>query len=292
MAPDYHTIRGFKGLWARVSIPLSQQHEKYATKAEEVFEEFLQNIPCSKKTLLGFTIYIEPDIDYSRQSDTAMELGWDLQCHIDNKIFNKAKVQEKLSLVLTACQLLLDYKANQPGYRKRRIDYAGLARKLQLFLKKKKLYYKDSSFFIKPDANTQFRIISITGPYADKKLLKFDLHKLEPYINDKLAQQKYGGELRLIYFNFGIYKFDGVATSFFENKEKLTYSSIAKSIFITRSIDYNIIIKLNKDKLLNYYIELFKENLNLIDDSKKIPKKFNYISLKESLIQNLDIYKP
>ncbi|WP_212004564.1 hypothetical protein [Chitinophaga sp. HK235] len=96
MSTSYYNIRGYKGFWTRIFLPLSQHDEKYATKAEEMLGEYLRYLPYNKKTLLSFTIYIEPSIDYSRQSDSRLESGWDMQCHIDYDIFTRANPQEKL----------------------------------------------------------------------------------------------------------------------------------------------------------------------------------------------------
>jgi len=272
---------------------ITQKDEKYATEAEELLGEYLRTLSHSKKTLLSFTIYIEQPIDYAKQSDTRSEYGWDLQCHIDYDAFVNADQQGKISLILTACQLLLEFKTNQPGYTQRGVDYLAISQGLQQYLHSKQLYYNDSSFFFKPSTNTRFEVLAVAGPHADRERLNFDLYKLQSYLTNRLVNKQFGSGLREVYFRFGIFKFDGEATSYFEGADRqLTYSAKTQSLIITRNIDYNIIVQLDEQELLDYYREVFKENLELIAMSKKVSKKFDLIAFLQSFRDYLDAYIP
>ncbi|NIG57267.1 hypothetical protein [Chitinophaga sp. Cy-1792] len=292
MSTNYYHMRGYKGFWPWINIPQSRHDEKYADQATALFAEFLRNIPCKKKTMLGFRIFIEPVIDYAKQADSRSDSGWTLDCHVKYEVYANAKPSEKLSLVMTACQLMLKAKANEPGYTKRGTDYAGIAHELEEFLQDRGLYYSDTSFFFKPTTNTRFTIISITGPHAERKQLKFDLHQLQSYLTNKLADKQFGTGLRDIDCWFGIFKYDGEATSYFNGDKDLGYSAKKHSVRITRNVDYNVIIKLDKDQLYKYYKEIIEENLQMIVDSNKVPRKFDFPALHEEISHHLDVYTP
>ncbi len=135
-------------------------------------------------------------------------------------------------------------------------------------------------------------MISLPGQ-IHRKNFKFDLQKLQSYLTNKLAHKQFGQGLTEVCFRFGIFKFDGQATSYFESSEKnLAYSTKTQSLYITRNIDYNIIAKLNKDELFKYYKEIFRENIELIAASRKVPKKFDLAAFKQSFYNYLDAYMP
>lgn len=293
MSTAYYNVRGYKGFWSRIFLPVTPEDEQYANEAEELLGQYLRTLSYNKKTLLSFTIHIEKPINYSKQSDTHSDYGWDLQCHIDYDAFVNADRQGKTSLILTACQLLLEFKTNEPGYAQRGVDYLAISQGLQQYLQDQQLYHDDCSFFFKPATNTRFKILSVTGPHADGERLKFDLHKFESSLTNMLVHKQFGSGLRDVYFRFGIFKFDGAATSYFEGADKqLTYSAKAQSLVISRNVNYNVIVQLDEQELLDYYREMFKENIELISASKKVSKKFDLTGFLQSFQDHLDAYVP
>ena len=293
MSTVYYNVRGYKGFWSRIFLPVNPKDEQYATEAEELLGEYIRTLSHNKKKLLSFTIYIEKPINYSRQLDTHSDYGWNLQCHIDYDAFVNADRQGKYSLILTACQLLLEFKTNEPGYTQRGVDYLSISQGLQQYLQDEQLYYNDCSFFFKPSTTTRFKILSVAGPHADRERLKFDLHKFQSYLTNMLVHKQFGSGLRDVYFRFGIFKFDGAATSYFEGGDReLAYSAKTQSLLVSRNVDYNVIVQLDEQELLNYYREMFKENLELIAASKKVSKKFDLTGFLQSFRDLLDAYVP
>lgn len=293
MTTSQNNILSSKGFRAFISVPISENETKYADSAVEVLDQFFRQQPSDKKRQFGFTIYIEPVVDYSRQCDYTTDTGWNMQCHIDYNTFTKAKPGEKTALLLTACQLMIQARVTAPGYAKRSIDYAAIGQDLQLYLQNELLYYNDHSFFIRPTTNTRFSVSALTNSDSFRKKLNANLKHLEAYLTNQFVQQQFGKGLVTVQFHFAVFDFSDPATSAFDKDEKqINYNARTQFLDFSGSIDYNVIAKLNKDDFFNYIKGILKETLEFIGNSQKVSKLFNFEAYKQAFSDHLDKYIP
>jgi hypothetical protein len=91
-----------------------REFEALEKEASRIFTEFISDKDYGKGIgLFRFDIYVKPNINYDRQTDTIYNGCAHLTTHINKQSFDKSTQQEKIKLLLTASYIMTKYLAEK-----------------------------------------------------------------------------------------------------------------------------------------------------------------------------------
>lgn len=130
---------------------------------------------------------------------------------------------------------------------------------------------------------------TITNEYFNGNF-KFDLNGLEKYISDNLCDLEFGDSVVKFFWGFELYKFDGGFAQFFSNNVESWKHSV--KWFVTNShFDWNIMKDMSDSEIFEQIKVEMISSIERIENMKRKPKNFDYLSFRDKLSEILDKYK-
>jgi hypothetical protein len=272
-----------------------REFEALEKEASRIFTEFISDKDYGKGIgLFRFDIYVKPNINYDRQTDTIYNGCAHLTTHINKQSFDKSTQQEKIKLLLTASYIMTKYLAEKvplpKGFNTTDlvIDYENYLTKHSLLFNKvqaEKIIYK---YF----ETTRFNFRRTETNEVDKKKIHFDLNEIQDTINNNIAGKTFGKSIDTIDFGFELYDFNGGFANFMKQTEGYKrYGTKYKNYLVVKHFDYSVVKDLNGKQQFELLKNKILEGINDFDTLKKKPKDFKKNEFYETMATILTDYE-
>lgn len=295
----YFRKRGFRGFWCRVILSSDNNEldnlNKTSDKAEALLNEYVSLLTHSKRQCLLFSIYIEKEVDYFKQSDSFKKEGIyyssDLSCHIAYDKFLNANQTTRVKLILSACVYLLHYWIDHYTIPKF-FDLIKTTNEIEQFLTQKNSLIPTTNLIIKPNNNTEFRFIITRGLHVNNDEISYDLSAISRYLTNNLALTEYGDGIRKFKVGYEIYKLGYKDHSFFNSPENyFRYDKNNKVMIIVTKFNYDYQITISPDEQWHIFTKRIFNALEYCHQQKRTPKTFEFKIFKDDIITLLNNYK-
>lgn len=284
-------------VWARIIIKTEYAEinaKELSAAAEKILEEYFCELSNLKKRCFIFHIFIEPDINYSKQreyfSRSGNILSSDFSCHINFNKFIESDDNARLSLILTSCYLLLNYWVeNYSLPTDVNIEQIRDDVKKHLIIRN---YYelKTANYFFKPTNNTRFIFLTTIWHPANRDKLSYDLRHIESFLINYLMDKDFGSEIKHFYFGYELFSFTKTKPSY-DAEKFMRYGHKHKEFTVARIFDYDLLIILNKQEQWLNLKNTILESLDAIKSYKRIPKNFDLDGFTVAIKDGLSKYE-
>jgi hypothetical protein len=257
----------------------AKEFEEIQQKAINVFLDFIsdKNYGLSIK-LFRFDIYIEPNINFGRQTDSVYSACAHLSAHIDKQLFDKVSDDEKLKLVLNASLILAKYLEQRVPLPKD-FNAKNLYADYKQYLKSQSLLLDQTETdcaIIKFFDTTRFHFLRTVTAEIDKSKIHFDLNEIQDFINNEIAGRTFGKSVSTIDFGFELYDFNGGFATFLKQTDNYKrYGTKYKNYLVVKHFDYSEIKNLDEQQQYRLLKAKILEGINDYDNLKRKPKDFN-----------------
>lgn len=257
----------------------AKEFEEIQQKAINVFLDFIsdKNYGLSIK-LFRFDIYIEPNINFGRQTDSVYSACAHLSAHIDKQLFDKVSDDEKLKLVLNASLILAEYLEQRVPLPKD-FNAKNLYADYKQYLKSQSLLLDQTETdcaIIKFFDTTRFHFLRTVTAEIDKSKIHFDLNEIQDFINNEIAGRTFGKSVSTIDFGFELYDFNGGFATFLKQTDNYKrYGTKYKNYLVVKHFDYSEIKNLDEQQQYRLLKAKILEGINDYDNLKRKPKDFN-----------------
>ncbi len=275
-----------------------KEFEAIQQKAINVFLDFIsdKNYGLGIK-LFRFDIYVEPNINFGRQTDGIYSTCAHLSTHMDKQLFDKASDDEKLKLVLNASLILLKYLEQKVPLPKD-FNVNNLCTDYKQYLKSQSLLLDQTETdraIIKFFDTTRFHFLRTETAEVDKSKIHFDLNQVQNFINNEIAGRTFGKSVTTIDFGFELYDFNGGFATFLKKTENYKrYGTKYKNYLVVKHFDYSVIKNLDQQQQYQLLKAKILEGINDYDDLKRKPKDFNkevFYNIIENILTNYEKQK-
>ena len=220
-----------------------KEFESVELEAAKVFLDFITDRNYGDGIrVYWFDLYVEPRVNYGRQTDGIYKGYARLSAHLDKEIFDKADNTDKVKLLLNGSLVLLRYLAEKvplpKGFQADRLvkGFEKYLKDRALLLGKPKL----ENAIIKPFETTRFRFVQTTTIEVDDDRIHFDLNDIQAFINNGIARKTFGKSITAIDFGFELYDFNGQFASFHKQTEGLIRAGTKyKNFLVVKHFDYS-----------------------------------------------------
>lgn len=273
----------------------AKEFEEIQQKATNVFLDFIsdKNYGLSIK-LFRFDIYIEPNINFGRQTDSVYSACAHLSAHIDKQLFDKVSDDEKLKLVLNASLILAKYLEQRVPLPKD-FNAENLYADYKQYLKSQDLLFDQTETdraIIKFFDTTRFHFLRTETAEVDKSKIHFDLNEVQDFINNEIAGKTFGKSVTTIDFGFELYDFNGGFATFLKKTENYKrYGTKYKNYLVVKHFDYSEIKNLDEQQQHLLLKAKILEGINDYDDLKRKPKDFNKEAFYNTMENILNTYE-
>jgi len=273
----------------------AKEFEEIQQKATNVFLDFIsdKNYGLSIK-LFRFDIYIEPNINFGRQTDSVYSAYAHLSAHIDKQLFDKVSDDEKLKLVLNASLILAKYLEQRVPLPKD-FNAENLYADYKQYLKSQSLLLEQTETdraIIKFFDTTRFHFLRTVTAEVDKSKIHFDLNEIQDFINNEIAGRTFGKSVSTIDFGFELYDFNGGFATFLKQTDNYKrYGTKYKNYLVVKHFDYSEIKNLDKQQQYLLLKAKILEGINDYDDLKRKPKDFNKEAFYNTMENILNTYE-
>lgn len=270
-----------------------KEFEAIQQKAINVFLDFIsdKNYGLGIK-LFRFDIYVEPNINFGRQTDSIYSACAHLSAHIDKQLFDKVSDDEKLKLVLNASLILVKYLEQKVPLPKV-FNVNNLCTDYKQYLKSQSLLLDQTErdrAIIKFFDTTRFIFRRTETIEVDKSKIYIDLNEVQDYINNEIAGRTFGKSVTTIDFGFELYDFNGGFATFLKQTENYKrYGTKYKNYLVVKHFDYSEIKNLDEQQQYRLLKAKILEGINDYDDLKRKPKDFNkegFYNIIENILTN------
>jgi len=275
-----------------------KEFEAIQQKAINVFLDFIsdKNYGLGIK-LFRFDIYVEPNINFGRQTDGIYCTCAHLSAHMDKQLFDKASDDKKLKLVLNASLILLKYLEQKVPLPKD-FNVNNLCTDYKQYLKSQSLLLDQTETdraIIKFFDTTRFHFLRTETAEVDKSKIHFDLNQVQDFINNEIAGRTFGKSVTTIDFGFELYDFNGGFATFLKKTENYKrYGTKYKNYLVVKHFDYSVIKNLDQQQQYQLLKAKILEGINDYDDLKRKPKDFNkevFYNIIENILTNYEKQK-
>lgn len=249
--------------------------------AAETFASFLADKEYGQGIgLFRFDIYVEPQINFGQHRDTIYTGCAHLTANIDYSTFINADKTERHKLLLNGALILCKYLSEKVSFlkdfdtKKLIVDYTN-------FLSEKSILLSDretSELIIKVFDTTKFNFLITTTAEVKDKDIRYDLMKVQDYINNELSGKSFGASVRQFDFGYEIYDFQGYMKPSTQTADLKRYGTKYKNLLVVKQFDYQKL----KGKTHYEQFGILKQNiLEAINDTDKLTRKLKHFDKVE-----------
>lgn len=275
-----------------------KEFEPIEQKAVKVFLDFISDKNYGLGIgLFRFDIYVEPKVNFGRQTDSIYTSCAHLSAHIHKQLFDTGNDEDKLKLLLNASLILVKYLAQRVLLPKD-FDADNLFSDYKVYLKSKSLLLdqiETERSIIKFFDTTRFFFRRTETIEVDKSKIHFDLNEIQDFINNEIAGKTFGKSVTTVDFGFELYDYNGSFATFMKQTENyMRYGTKYKNYLVVKHFDYSELK--NNNQVQQYQLLKAKvlEGINNYDNLKRKPKDFDkegFYKIMENILTNYEKQK-
>ncbi|WP_281226066.1 hypothetical protein [Flavobacterium aquiphilum] len=256
-----------------------KEFEAIEQKAIKVFLDFISDKNYGSGIgLFRFDIYVEPKINFGRQTDSINTACAHLSAHIDKQLFDTSSDDEKLKLLLNASLILVKYLEQRVPLPKD-FNAENLFSDYKQYLKNQSLLLHQTETdqaVIKFFDTTRFLFRRTETIEVEKSKIHFDLNEVQDFINNEIAGKTFGKSVTSVDFGFELYDYNGNFATFLKQTENYKrYGTKHKNYLVVKHFDYSEIKNLNEHQQYQLLKVKVLEGINDYDNLKRKPKDFD-----------------
>lgn len=224
-----------------------------------------------------FDIYVEPEINFGRHTDSVYTGCAHLSAHIDKATFDNATDEHKIKLLLNAAFVLSKYLAQRVPLPKNFLA-DNLVNDYENYLTKKVLRLTNDQIqesIVKPFDTIRFNFVISTTFEVKNRDIHYDLNEVGDFINNKLAGQTFGTSIQKFDFGYEIADSQGYIPHHPETANLRRYGVKYKNLLVVKQFDYRELKDLDHKGQFKILKEKVLEAIVDFDKLSRKPKDFN-----------------